>query len=72
MTTKVTVYANHGWPVDVFRIDPTVHDAPRQFVTRVKAGDSFDAYATSTSDILIHEVQPSEIAAEAVPAIETL
>ena len=41
-------------------------------MTRVKAGDSFDAYATSTSDILIHEVQPSEIAAEAVPAIETL
>lgn len=69
MTTKVTVHAAHGWPVDVLAIgtgaaggSPAGH---RNFLARVQPGSTFDAYATSSQDIVVHEVQPAELAAEA-------
>lgn len=59
MTTKVTVSANHGWPVDVTPLPLGVGP-----VTQVPAGESRDFYVHSQQDLLIHEVQPHEIEAE--------
>lgn len=64
MTTKVTVEANHGWPVDVF-----AHDKPADaegnttgtLIARVPANGKQDFYVHSHRDLFIHEVQPAEI-----------
>lgn len=64
MTTKVTVEANHGWPVDVEFIP--VNGGSKAGCspdTRVPAGEKHDFYITSSQDIRVHEVQPSELAA---------
>lgn len=61
MTTKVTVHANHGWPVDVTMVRDSAPAFPTQ---RVAAGDTREFYVHSGQDLLIHEVQPDEIAAE--------
>ena len=66
MTTTVTVKANHGWPVDVTRLAiGAAYVAPK---TRVAAGETRDFIVHSGHDLLIHEVQPSELAAEAAVA----
>lgn len=63
MTTTVTVKANHGWPVDVAAISTGPYPvAPK---ARVPAGATLDFYVHSGQDLLVHEVQPSELAAEA-------
>lgn len=64
MTTKVTVYALHGWPVDVTAVKtgsvtPIYSNGPE----RVSAGAQRDFHVWAGQDLLIHEVQPSEIAA---------
>lgn len=69
MTTKVTVFAAHGWPVDVTPITPT---GARYPTIRVQPGATGDFYVHSTQDLLIHEVQPDELASEAVPNMQTL
>jgi hypothetical protein len=66
MTTKVTVEANHGWPVDVF-----AHDQPAAvegsttgiLLERVPAGEARVFYVHSHRDLFIHEVQPDELKA---------
>jgi hypothetical protein len=63
MTTKVTVSANHGWPVDVTPL-PTTADGLVGPRTRVPAGTEREFCVHSGQDLLIHEVQPGEIAAE--------
>ena len=66
MTTKVTVSANHGWPVDVTSI---LRSDPENIqVTRVPAGQEQTFYAHNNLDLQIHEVQPEEIAAEPASA----
>ena len=57
MTTKVTVFANHGWPVQVTPVWldtgkklQTVHGAPNE---------QRDFYIFAGQDLLIHEVQPA-------------
>ena len=65
MTTTVTVKALHGWPVDVTPV--ALNGAlvgPKQ---RVSKGATRDFSVHSGQDLLIHEVQPSELAAEAAP-----
>ncbi len=62
MTTRVTVHANHGWPVDVYSL-PANPEA-KGGVSRVPPGTSLDFYVHSGLDLRIHEVQPSELAAE--------
>lgn len=64
MTTKVTVSANHGWPVDVTRLTPDDGDRIGD-TERVPAGETRDFYVWDGQDLLIHEVQPREIEAEA-------
>lgn len=59
MTTKVTVHANHGWPVDVSHLPAGPEGAG--FVIRVPAGASQDFFVHSHQDLRIHEVQPYEI-----------
>lgn len=59
MTTAVIVKANHGWPVDVTPM-PIDGVMPTQ---RVPAGAEMTFYVQSGQDLLIHEVQPAEIAA---------
>lgn len=54
MTTKVTIEANHGWPVDVSFIG----QYSAQSSDRVPAGEKRDFYVHSGQDILVHEVQP--------------
>lgn len=64
MTTKVTVHANHGWPVDVTVIHTDgspVLGGP----LRVPAGITRDFFVHSGADLRIHEVQPSELEAMA-------
>lgn len=63
MTTKVTVSANHGWPVDVTHL--SIDGAFIDRKSRVPAGETADFFVHSGQDLLIHEVQPAEIAAEA-------
>jgi hypothetical protein len=68
MTTKVTVEANHGWPVDVFAHDkPADADGGTQgtLLARVPANSKQDFYVHSGRDIFIHEVQPDELTNEA-------
>lgn len=61
MTTKVTVEANHGWPVDVTSKTPNGEFLSK---TRVPANEKRDFYVHSSQDLEIHEVQPEEIKAE--------
>ncbi|MFZ5710356.1 MAG: hypothetical protein ACOY4T_11850 [Pseudomonadota bacterium] len=63
MTTKVTVFANHGWPVDVIPVDPEGGRLAEQAI-RVAAGKTRESYVHDAHDLLIHEVQPAEIADE--------
>lgn len=62
MTTTVTVKANQGWPLDVTPLAiGSAYVAPK---TRVAAGETRDFSVHSGQDLLIHEVQPSELALE--------
>lgn len=70
MTTKVTVFAGHGWPVDVTPI--SIGGQPVGQKVRVAKGETRDFVVHSGTDLLIHEVQPSELAAENVPELQTL
>lgn len=60
MTTKVTIHALHGWPVDVTLISPS-----GRTVQRVPAGETQEFHVFDGRDLHIHEVQPNEIEAEA-------
>jgi hypothetical protein len=65
MTTKVTVEANHGWPVDVTTLDKDQEgNWTETGKTRVPANEKRDFYIHSHRDLKIHEVQPEEIKAE--------
>lgn len=59
MTTRVTVEANHGWPVKVQFVNPKTGGAvgPERIVPPA-AKEEF--YIHSTMDLRIHEVQPGE------------
>lgn len=63
MTTKVTVFANHGWPVDVTPV--SVNGSHVGQKARVPAGETREFCVHSGLDLMIHEVQPAEIEAEA-------
>ena len=63
MTTEVRVFAGHGWPVDVTAISRP--DGVKGPATRIAAGTHGTAYVHSGQDLLIREVQPDELAAEA-------
>lgn len=60
MTTTVEIRANHGWPVDITEI---YADGTRK-KRRVPAGTTEEVAVWDTKDVLIHEVQPSEIATD--------
>jgi hypothetical protein len=64
MTTAVEVKAYHDRPVDVTAIDPVSGDVIPNYGGRLQPGEAREFVATSTQDLLIHEVQPDEIAAE--------
>ena len=60
MTTKVTVEANHGWPVRVEQLDPKTGE-PIPYTTYTLAGSSKrDFYVHDGADIFVHEIQPGE------------
>lgn len=63
MTTEVRVFAGRGWPVDVTPISRP--DRVKGLTTRIAAGVHGTAYVHSGQDLLIREVQPDELAAEA-------
>lgn len=63
MTTEVIVKANHGWPVDVTRTHVGTL-TPMYNKERVAAGETRTFSVSGGQDLLIHEVQPSELAAE--------
>lgn len=60
MTTTVVVRANHGWPVDVTRVKPGWREDPSS-TTRVQPNTEQAFAVWDGQDLLIHEVQPSEI-----------
>lgn len=63
MTTKVTVSAHAGWPVDVTRIDPKTGKPPENQpapTERVASNSERIFYVHSAQDLLVHEVQPGE------------
>lgn len=68
MTTKVEIFAGHGWPVDVTPISRP--DGVKGPTTRIAAGAHGVAYVHSGADLLIREVQPEELAAEAVATVD--
>lgn len=58
MTTKVTIDAHAGWPVDVTMIQKTT--AGEQRTTKRVAPNTVDTvYVHSGCDLFIHEVQPA-------------
>lgn len=59
MTTKVTVAANHGWPVEVTAIHPK--DGTKTPAPTVAPGEQRDFYVHDGCDLHIHEVQPHEV-----------
>ena len=59
MTTRVTVEANHGWPVRVEHLDPKTGE-PIHPATFVPPAAKEEFYIHSTMDLRIHEVQPGE------------
>lgn len=63
MTTKVEIFAGHGVPVDVTPISRP--DGARRYTTRISAGAHGVAYVHSGADLLVREVTPEELAAEA-------
>ena len=66
MTTKVEIFAGHGWPVDVTPISRP--DGEKGPTTRIAAGAHGVAYVHSGSDLLIREVQPGDLQAEETKA----
>jgi hypothetical protein len=60
MTTTVIVKANHGWPVDVTHVTPKLGD--QGHTVRVEPNTEQTFHVHMGADLLIHEVQPSEIA----------
>lgn len=65
MTTTVTVKANHGWPVKatgvkVGTLEPTMGN----YGGVVPAGETRNFICHSDMDLLVHEIQPSEIVVE--------
>ena len=59
MTTKVTVEANHGWPVKVISVDPkTGNWLSEGAIVPANATQVF--YVHSSADLIIHEVPPEE------------
>ena len=59
MTTRVTVEANHGWPVKVQFINPkTGNTVGPERIVPPAAKEEF--YIHSTMDLRVHEVQPGE------------
>ena len=59
MTTRVTVEANHGWPVKVQFINPkTGNTVGPERIVPPAAQEEF--YIHSTMDLRVHEVQPNE------------
>lgn len=67
MTTKITVFANHGWPVDVVPLDPE-NKWPVGDPVRVPAGETREFCVHTGQDLLIHEVQPAPVAEAASEA----
>ena len=65
MTTKVIIEANHGWPVDVTGKNPVTGEKINAYGGRVPATEKREFIVHSGMDLLIHEVQPAEIEAEA-------
>ncbi|MBO4168875.1 hypothetical protein [Cereibacter azotoformans] len=59
MTTTVIVKANHGWPVDVTPIG--IETRALGMKTRVAPNTEQTFYAHSGQDLLIHEVQPTDV-----------
>lgn len=59
MTTKITVDAHAGWPVDVTTIDD-VNGKMERFTERVPPNETRDFYVYSTRQLAIREVQPGE------------
>lgn len=70
MTTKVTVEANHGWPVQIDGIDPKTGEKVPWNHPRVPAGETMTVYVHSSMDLRIHEVQPDELTTNADGAAE--
>jgi hypothetical protein len=61
MTTKVTVEANHGWPVKVTAINPeTGNPVSEHAGTVVPANGALTFYVHRGQDLLVHEIQPNE------------
>jgi hypothetical protein len=58
MTTRVTVEANHGWPVRVTATDPKTGKPWPEVI--VPAAEKMDFYVHYNMDLIIHEVQPTE------------
>ena len=60
MTTRITVEANHGWPVrvDFIELETGRANHQRQVIVPPAAKEEF--YVHSGVDLRIHEVQPNE------------
>ena len=69
MTTRITVHANHGWPVRVTAITTssvgTAETATEAGI--VAAGSAQDFYVWDGHDLRVHEIQPGELPANLTP-----
>lgn len=67
MTTRVTIYAGHGWPVKVQQKDPKTGEDIGQIII-VEPGTTMEYCVHSGADLLVHEIQPDEIDKAEAPA----
>lgn len=58
MTTKITVDANHGVPVQVVQVHRPNHGPVVRTETIVDPNQSAEFYVHSFNDLEIHEIQP--------------
>lgn len=70
MTTKITVDAHAGWPVEVYAIDSYAHATPTVAETLlgvVQPGEVRDFYATGSREIRAVEIRKPGAAEDASP-----
>lgn len=59
MTTRVTIFAGHGWPVRYKQVDPKTGDIIGN-EQRIEAGVTAETIVHSGADLVVHEIQPDE------------
>lgn len=67
MTTKVTVDAHAGWPIEVYALDSYANSVTETLLGIVPPSEVIDFYATNSREIRVVEVLPPDVVAKGLP-----